>query len=303
MRISDALATQRPFFSFEFFPPKDDAGSRALFETIETLRPLRPAFVSITYGAGGSTRARTVSLAKRIAEEIGLSVVAHVTCVGSSRAELRALFDDLARAGIENVLALRGDPPPGKAFEPAAGGFAHASDLIAMLRRNYGFCIGAACYPEKHPEAPGFDEDLNYLKLKVDSGADFLVSQLFFDNARFFEFQRRASAAAIDVPILPGLMPVTDFRQIERFVALCGASIPPKLRVEMESRKGDAKAVEDLGVAYASMQALELLAANVPGLHFYTLNRSPATRAIVSALLAASAWRPAFVRPTAITAR
>jgi methylenetetrahydrofolate reductase (NADPH) len=303
MRISDALATQRPFFSFEFFPPKDDAGSRALFEAIETLRPLRPAFVSITYGAGGSTRARTVSLAKRIAEEIGLTVVAHVTCVGASRAELRALFDDLARAGIENVLALRGDPPPGRPFEAPSGGFAHASDLIAMLRRNYDFCVGAACYPEKHPEAQSLEDDLAHLKLKVEAGAEFLVSQLFFDNAYFFDFERRASAAGIDVPILPGLMPITDFRQIQRFVALCGASIPPKLRVEMEARKGDAKAVEDLGVAYASMQALELLQSGVPGAHFYTLNRSPATRAIVSALLAASAWRPAFAKPSVITSR
>jgi len=303
MRIAEALATQRPFFSFEFFPPKDDAGSRALLEAIETLRPLRPAFVSITYGAGGSTRARTVALAKRIAGEIGLTVVAHVTCVGASRAELRELFDDLARAGIENVLALRGDPPPGQAFEVHAGGFAHASDLIAMLRRNYDFCVGAACYPEKHPEAASAEEDLRNLKLKVDAGAEFLVSQLFFDNAYFFDFERHARAAGIDVPILPGLMPITDFRQIERFVALCGATIPPKLRVEMETRKGDAKAVEDLGVAYASMQALELLHASVPGVHFYTLNRSPATRAIVSSLLAASAWRPAFARPSVITTR
>ena len=303
MRIAEALATQRPFFSFEFFPPKDDSGSRALLETIETLRPLRPAFVSITYGAGGSTRARTLALAKQIAREIGLTVVAHVTCVGASRAELRELFDDLARAGIENVLALRGDPPPGQVFEAHAGGFAHASDLIAMLRRNYDFCVGAACYPEKHPEAASAEEDLHNLKLKVDAGAEFLVSQLFFDNAYFFDFQRRARSVGIDVPILPGLMPITDFRQIERFVALCGATIPPKLRVEMESRKGDAKAVEDLGVAYASMQALELLHAGVAGVHFYTLNRSPATRAIVSSLLAASAWRPAFARPSVITTR
>src|SRR5579863_4372354 len=154
MRISEALATQRPFFSFEFFPPKDDAGSRRLFDTIAALQPLRPSFVSITYGAGGSTRARTVALAKEIQQEIGLTVVAHVTCIGADRSELRSLFDDLARAGIQNVLALRGDPPAGSVFQPTAGGFAHASDLIAMLKRNYDFCIGAACYPEKHPEAP-----------------------------------------------------------------------------------------------------------------------------------------------------
>jgi methylenetetrahydrofolate reductase (NADPH) len=295
MRISDALATQRPFFSFEFFPPKDDEGSRRLLETIEALQPLRPAFVSITYGAGGSTRARTVALAKEIQQQIGLTVVAHVTCVGASRAELRSLFDDVARAGIDNVLALRGDSPNGAPFAPSPGGFAYASELVAMLKRNYGFCVGAACYPEKHPEAASIEDDLNHLKVKVEAGADFLVSQLFFDNAHYFDFERRARAAGIAVPILPGLMPITNFGQIQRFVAMCGASIPPKLRVEMEARKGDVKAVEDLGVAYASMQALGLLQAGAPGIHFYTLNRSPATRAIVSSLLAASAWRPAFI--------
>ncbi|MBV9028547.1 MAG: methylenetetrahydrofolate reductase [NAD(P)H] [Candidatus Eremiobacteraeota bacterium] len=294
MRISTALATQRPFFSFEFFPPRDDAGSRQLFATIAALAPLRPSFVSITYGAGGSTRTRTVALAKQIQQEIGLTVVAHVTCIGADRSELRGLFDDLARSGIENVLALRGDPPAGTPFVASAGGYAHANELIAMLRRNYDFCVGAACYPEKHPEAATFDDDIDHLKTKADAGADFLVSQLFFDNERFLRFTRRAQAAGIELPILPGLMPITNFGQIQRFVAMCGATIPPKLRVEMEARKDDTKSVEDLGVAFASMQALELLHAGVPGIHFYTLNRSPATRAIVSALLAASAWRPAF---------
>ena len=301
MRISEALASVRPFFSFEFFPPKDDEGSRRLFETIAALQPLRPAFVSITYGAGGSARARTVALAKQIQSETGITVVAHVTCVGSTRAELRALFDDLARSGIRNVLALRGDRPAAEiAFEPAAGGFAHATDLIAMLRRNYDFCIGAACYPETHPEADSAANDLKHLAEKVNAGTDFLVSQLFFENAAFFSFERRVRAAGITVPILPGLMPITNFDQIKRFVSLCGATIPPKLHVEMTLRKGDAGAVEALGVAYASMQAVELLQAGVPGIHFYTLNRSPATRAIVSALLSASAWRlPSYSVATA----
>lgn len=294
MRISDALSNLRPFFSFEFFPPKDDEGSRRLFKTIEALQPLRPAFVSITYGAGGSTRARTVALAKQIQQEIGLTVVAHVTCVGATRAELRNLFDDLARAGIQNVLALRGDPPASaKTFEAPPGGFAHATDLVAMLRRNYDFCIGAACYPEKHPEAVTVEGDLAHLREKVEAGAEFLVSQLFFDNELFFKFERRAHAAGITVPMIPGLMPITNFDQIRRFVAMCGATIPPKLHVEMELRRGDPEAVEALGVAYASMQTVALLQAGVPGIHFYTLNRSPATRAIVSSLLAASAWRPA----------
>ena len=292
MRISEALASQRPFFSFEFFPPKDDGGSRQLFASIEALAPLRPAFVSITYGAGGSTRARTVALAKEIQQHIGLTVVAHVTCVGAARSELREIFDDLARAGIQNVLALRGDAPPGTPFVPVANGFAHANELISMLRRNYDFCIGAACYPEKHVEAATLEDDLAALEAKVEAGADFLVSQLFFDNAKYFAFARQVQARGIALPILPGLMPITNFSQIRRFVAMCGATIPPKLHVEMQARKDDVKAVEDLGVAYAAMQASELLQAGAPGIHFYTLNRSPATRAIVSALIAASAWRP-----------
>lgn len=293
MRISEALATYRPFFSFEFFPPKDDEGARNLFATIATLKPLRPAFVSITYGAGGSTRSRTIALAKQIQSETGLTVMAHVTCVGATRAELRAVFDDLARAGIENVLALRGDPPKGQdGFATTPGGFAHASDLIAMLRRNYDFCIGAACYPDTHVEAASPEADLAHLKEKVDAGADFLISQLFFDNDRYAEFERRARGAGISVPMLPGLMPITSYAQISRFVAAIGAAIPPKLLRELELRREDSKAVEDLGVAYSALQATELLGRNAPGIHFYTLNRSPATRAIVSALLAGSAWRP-----------
>jgi methylenetetrahydrofolate reductase (NADPH) len=295
MRISEALASFRPFFSFEFFPPKDDAGSQQLFATIETLQPLRPAFVSITYGAGGSTRSRTVALAKQIQSEIGLTVMAHVTCVGSTRAELRSLFDDLARAGIENVLALRGDPPKGETeFQAPPGGFAHANDLIAMLKRNYDFCVGAACYPETHIEAPSEEDDMARLVGKVEAGADFLISQLFFNNDRYADFERRARTAGIKVPIVPGLMPITSYQQVSRFVATIGASVPPKLLRELDLRKDDSKAVEDLGVAYAALQATELLQQGAPGIHFYTLNRSPATRAIVSALIAGSAWRPAF---------
>ena len=293
MRISDALATVRPFFSFEYFPPKDEAASRALLESAKALAVLRPAFVSITYGAGGSTRTRTVELAKQFKNELGLNVMAHVTCVGSTRSELRSLFDDLARAGIENILALRGDPPKGSTtFEPPPGGFSYASELIEMLHRNYDFCIGAACYPETHVEATSPHDDLAHLKEKVDAGADFLVSQLFFDNERYLQFEREARAAGIDVPIIPGLMPITSFSQVSRFTSSIGAKIPPKLFRELEQRAEDAKAVEDLGVAYAALQAAELMQAGVAGIHFYTLNKSPATRAIVSALIAGSAWRP-----------
>jgi methylenetetrahydrofolate reductase (NADPH) len=292
MRISEALATQRPFFSFEFFPPRTDEAQAQLLEAARTLRDLRPAFVSVTYGAGGSTRERTIEISKQIKKDVGIEVLAHVTCVGSSRADLRAVLNDLEAAGIENVLALRGDPPKDSAtFVPAAGGFSHASELVAMLERNYHFCIGGACYPEKHIEAASLDDDLQHVKSKVDAGAEFLITQLFFENDRYFEFVDKARAIGIRVPILPGIMPITNFEQIQRFTALCGAAIPPKLLAELQVRRDEPKAVEELGVAYATLQCMDLLQRGAPGLHFYTLNKSPATRAIVSALLAATAWR------------
>lgn len=297
MRISQALATQRPFFSFEFFPPKTEEARAHLLETARTLRELRPAFVSITYGAGGSTRARTIEVSKQIQNDVGLNVMAHVTCVASSRADLRAVLNDLEAAGIENVLALRGDPPKdGSVFETPASGFAHASDLTAILARNYHFCIGGACYPEKHIEAQSLEDDLQYLKRKVDAGAEFLITQLFFDNDKYFEFVGRARRLGITVPILPGIMPITNYEQIQRFTAMCGATIPPKLLAELEVRRDEPKAVEELGVAYATLQCTDLLRRGAPGVHFYTLNKSPATRAIVSAVLAATAWRAFITR-------
>jgi len=297
MRISQALATQRPFFSFEFFPPKDEAAHAHLLETIEALRPLRPAFVSVTWGAGGSTRARTLEICKQIRNEIGLDPMAHVTCVGSTRADLRNIFNDLEAAGIENIMALRGDPPRGSStFVSVENGFHYASELITMLRRVYRFDIGAACYPEKHPEAPDAQTDLAHLAEKVRAGADFLVSQFFFDNEKYFTFVERARAAGITVPILAGLMPITNYQQIARMSSLGGGVIPPKLLAALEERRDEPKAVEDLGVAYATLQAADLLRRGAPGIHFYTLNKSPATRAIVSALLAATAWRAFITR-------
>ncbi|HEV2262531.1 MAG TPA: methylenetetrahydrofolate reductase [NAD(P)H] [Candidatus Rubrimentiphilum sp.] len=295
MRISDALAARRPFFSFEFFPPRNDEAHAQLLETARTLRELRPAFVSVTYGAGGSTRARTVEVSKQIRNEVGLDVMAHVTCVGSSRSELRELLNDIEAAGIENVLALRGDPPrDAKEFVQPPGGFAHANELVTMLKRNYRFCIGGACHPEKHLEAPDITTDIFNLRMKVDAGAEFLITQLFFDNDKYFSFVERARAKGIRVPILPGVMPITNFEQIQRFTALCGATIPPKLLVELEARRAEPKAVEDLGVAFATLQCADLLRRGAPGIHFYTLNKSPASRAIVSSLLAATAWRASF---------
>jgi methylenetetrahydrofolate reductase (NADPH) len=292
VRIAERLGTRRPFFSFEFFPPKDDAAETALFATIEALRPLEPGFVSITYGAGGSTRARTIDLAKRLRADARFDVMAHLTCVGATVDELRGVLGDLRRTGIENVLALRGDPPRGTpTFVPVEGGLRYGSDLTALAKGEFGFCVGGACYPEKHPESPSFDSDLAALSAKVRAGAEFLVSQLFFDNARFFEFVERAKQWGIRVPILPGIMPITNYDQIDRFTKQCGATIPPSLRAELEARRDDPQAVIDLGVAYATLQVADLLARGAAGVHFYTLNRSPATRAVVSAVLAARrAW-------------
>jgi len=288
VRITERLHARRPIFSFEFFPPKSDDGVAGLLETVATLRTLDPAFVSVTYGAGGSTRRRTVDVAKRIKHELGLEVLAHVTCSGSTVEDLRLLLRDLEAAGIENVLALRGDPPKGQPpFIPADGGFRFASDLVALCEREFDFCLGGACYPEKHPEAETLHADLDSLETKVNNGARFLITQLFFDNRMYAEFVARVRARGITVPVIPGIMPITNYDQIARFTAMIGASIPAGLRAELEARRDEPEAVAELGVAYATVQALELLDAGAPGIHFYTLNKSPATRAVVSAITAA----------------
>lgn len=294
VKVSDVLVRRRPAFSFEFFPPKDAAGGAALLATVEALRPLDPAFVSVTYGAGGSTRARTVDVTKSIKRDLGIEAMAHVTCAGSTADELRAVLDDVSSAGIDNVLALRGDPPRGEArFAPTRGGYDHASDLIGAIRAEYGFCVGGACYPEKHPEAHDAASDLRALATKVDAGAQFLITQLFFDDEAYFGFVGRARRAGIDVPIIPGIMPITNREQIERFTRQCGATIPARLMAELDARRDEPEAIVDLGVAYATLQCVDLLSRGAPGVHFYTLNRSPATRAVVSALLAARPWEPA----------
>jgi methylenetetrahydrofolate reductase (NADPH) len=291
MRISDILAARRPCFSFEFFPPKSDEGVASLMETAAALRPLEPAFVSVTYGAGGSTRARTLDVVKAMKHDLGLEAMAHLTCVGATANELRAVLRELERAGIENVLALRGDPPRGQSsFQATVGGFSHACQLVELLESEFKFCVGGACYPEKHIEAVDFATDLKMLVTKVQAGAKFLITQLFFDNERYYEFLARARRSGIDVPIIPGIMPIANIDQIQRFTRQCGATIPPRLQRELEARRTQPEAVLDLGVAYATLQCVDLLSAGVPAIHFYTLNKSPATRAVVSALLAARPW-------------
>ena len=296
MRIGETLRDPGPHFSFEFFPPKSDEGVAALLATIETLRALRPVFVSVTYGAGGSTRARTLDIAKRIKREVGLEVLAHVTCVGHSVAELRGVFGEIRASGIENVLALRGDPPAGAPpFVPTTGGFRYAADLIAMLSAEYEFSVGAAAYPEVHPEASSPEADLANAVLKVQAGAEFLITQLFFENDAFFAFVERARSAGVAVPIVPGIMPITSYSQVARMTAVCGATIPRSLLRALEERADEPEAVAELGVAYATLQCADLMARGAPGIHFYTLNRSPATRAVVSALAAGGLLE----RPTA----
>jgi len=305
MRIDRILATsEEPIFSFEFFPPKTDAGERNLFEAIAALRSLDPAYVSVTYGAGGSTRGRTIEVVSRIREEHGLEAMAHFTCVGATVPQLRETLDELARLGLDNVLALRGDPPAGQEhWTKTDGGLEFSRELVELIRADYPFAIGAACFPETHIHATSPEDDLRHLKAKVDAGADFLITQLFFDNATYFDFVDRARSIGIDVPIVPGVLPITNIAQLERITSMCGATIPAGLMAELDARAEDPDAVLQLGVAYATLQCSELLAAGAPGIHFYTLNRSSATRAILSALKLQRPWeRREGPEPAAATA-
>jgi methylenetetrahydrofolate reductase (NADPH) len=291
LKITAVLSSNTPCFSFEFFPPKSDEGVVSLMQTAAALVPLKPGFVSVTYGAGGSTRTRTIDLVKAMKRELGLESMAHLTCVGATVDELRSVLRELQLAKIDNVLALRGDPPRGEArFTATEGGLAHASELVELLQSEFDFCVGGACYPEKHIEAVDLASDLRFLVLKVQAGARFLITQLFFDNEQYYSFVERARRVGIDVPIIPGIMPITNADQVARFANLCGASIPPLLRRELDARRDQPEAILDLGVAYATLQCVDLLSAGVPAIHFYTLNKSPATRAVVSALLAARPW-------------
>jgi methylenetetrahydrofolate reductase (NADPH) len=291
MRIDQILEERRPCFSFEFFPPKTDEGMDNLKHAIDDLTEDEPAYVSVTYGAGGSTRDRTVEITKWIKQEVGLEAMAHMSCVGEPVERLREILDEIGAAGIENVLALRGDPPRGETeWKPHPGGLRYSTELADLIAGDYPFCIGAACFPEVHPEAPSLEHDLNFLKEKVVAGASFLITQLFFDNKLYFDFVEEARAAGIDVPIIPGIIPVTGYRQIKRFTGMCGASIPDDFERELAAREDDPEAVKDLGVSYATLQCADLLARGAPGIHFYTLNKSPATRAILAALRAARPW-------------
>ncbi|HEX8074604.1 MAG TPA: methylenetetrahydrofolate reductase [NAD(P)H] [Thermoleophilaceae bacterium] len=292
MRIDEILGDGRePVFSFEFFPPQTEDGMAQLKGALSELSKDDPAYVSVTYGAGGSTRDRTVEVTKWIKQELGIEAMAHLSCVGEPVDRLREILDEVRDAGIENILALRGDPPRGQTeWRPHPEGLGSSPELIDLIAEDYDFCVGGACFPEVHPEAPSLDHDLTFCRRKVEAGASFLITQLFFDNELYFDFVPQARTAGIDVPIIPGIIPVTNFAQIKRFTEMCGASIPEKFERELAARADDPDAVKDLGVAYATLQCSELLARGAPGIHFYTLNRSPATRAILAALRAARPW-------------
>ena len=285
MKIKAILEKVRPSFSFEFFPPKDSEGFENLFTTIGQLESCQPTYVSVTFGAGGSTRAQTIDLVGRIKNEIGLESMAHLTCVGSSREELRSILDTLQEKGIQNILALRGDPPQGQdKFEKPANGFAYANELVEFIRKHYDFCIGVAGYPEGHIECPDKKTDLENLKRKVDAGADFIVTQLFFDNDFYFDFVERARNIGIKIPIIPGIMPILNVKQTQRFTKMCGATIPEALMKQLELSQDEPETVRKIGIEHATLQCELLLQEEAPGIHFYTLNRSNATLKILESL-------------------
>jgi methylenetetrahydrofolate reductase (NADPH) len=286
MRICDVYRTRRFGLSIEVFPPKSEQGDAALWETVERLRRFDPAFVSCTYGAGGSTRLRTVEICRTIQERFGLTATAHFTCVGSTREELHAWLAHAIENGIGNIMALRGDPPQGAGgFQTVVGGLSHANELVALIRADHPeLGIGVAGYPEKHPEAIDAAADLANLKRKVDAGADAVFTQLFFANDNFLRFRDACTNAGITVPIVPGIMPITEFARIKRITSMCGAVFPAELASRLEAVQEDAAAQFEIGVEYAIDQCRELISAGVPGMHFYVLNKSQACERILEAL-------------------
>jgi methylenetetrahydrofolate reductase (NADPH) len=285
MKISDILSTGKQTISFEFFPPKTDEGLESLFKTIDRLKVYRPDYVSVTYGAGGSTRDRTEDIVIRIKDETGLRVMSHLTCVAQTKEDVHNVLVRLEEVGIENVLGLRGDPPRGEGkFVPAEGGFLYASELIAHIRENFDFGIAGACFPEGHLDSVDLEADIAYLKKKIEAGADFLITQLFFDNRDFFDFMDRAGRAGIHLPVIAGILPILSTPQIRRFTALCGAKIPPELDQQLERFAEDDDAVREIGVEHATAQVEELWRSGVAGVHLYTLNRSYSVSRLLDSL-------------------
>jgi len=274
LKIKDILESKRTI-SCEFFPPRDSDGIPAVLRTAGRIRSYNPDFVSVTYGAGGSTRAFTEEITSSLKRDTDLEVMAHLTCVAQTEEEVHTALVRLDELGIENVIALRGDPPAGQDnFVPAEGGFKHATELLRHVRDNFEFCLAAACYPEGHVESSDLITDMNYVKMKVENGADFLVTQLFYDNQDFFRLMERAETLGIDVPIIAGILPILNTNQIRRFTSLCGSKIPDELDIQLERYVDDDDAVRELGIEYATRQVQELWDQGIAGVHFYVLNRN-----------------------------
>lgn len=285
MLIRDLFGKKKRTLSFEVFPPVREGNLESLFKTVAELKELKPDFISVTYGAGGGTRDKTIEIASRVQNEFGSEALAHLTCVAATRDDIARIVEEMKKHNIENILALRGDPPKGEEkFVRPAGGFGFANELVSFIRELNGFCIGVAGYPEGHPEASSFDDDLKNLKKKVDAGADFIVTQLFFNNDDFYRFRDRALALKINVPIIPGIFPILNYKQVLRITELCGAKIPSALGEKLCWLKDKPEDVEKYGIEYAQKQARDLLHNEVRGLHICTMNQSRAARKIVREL-------------------
>ena len=284
--VRDLIAEGRRSFSFEFFPPKDEQGTAQLWRALRELEPLHPTFVSVTYGAGGTTRDRTVGITKRIARETTMVPMAHLTCVGHSREELRSVIGAYADAGIRNVLVLRGDPPGGAGtpWTATPGGLTYASELVELVRSLGSFSVGVAAFPEGHREAACLEDDVRVLRMKQDAGAEFAITDMFFRASDYFGLLDRARAAGVDIPILPGIMPITNLGQVRRMAELSGREVPAEVVARVSRHEGDPEAVRAAGIEVASELCETLLEGDASGLHFYTLNRSKATREIYANL-------------------
>ncbi len=284
--ITELLSGSRPLLSVEFFPPRNADAVDGLVAAAHKISACKPDFASVTYGAGGSTRDLSATVCKRMKDEVDLQVMPHFTCVGSTREELGEILDEFHSEGYRNIMALRGDPPQGEeTFQSTEGGFSYASDLVAFIKDRYpDICQGVAGYPEKHPEAPSLDSDLDALKIKVDAGGSFITTQLFFDNAAFFRYVDRVRARGIDLPIVPGIMPVLALKQIKRITQLCQSRLPKTLEAELNKVESDPEAVRKIGVEWATRQILELIDQGVPGVHIYALNKAKSAVELMNAV-------------------